>query len=254
MIAKGDIKGAQSFFLNGLNSALETLDFRMIRHFCRLAKTHDLLDEITIHRARKKIENYLYSDTIPPERINDFIVNAGEIRKILVSGKSDSVTYNFNIRTNVNKTDKAGVKYVNALTNELNDALTEYDFGQLGFQVAVSNHSPFEIVVDVICAAGALATIAQLIWSVVEKKQNSSKSCNIGIPNDYLQADKSLYTQYIDNRIELCKEQMLNIKSKYSERKMNQYIEEITQQLKTDIMELYSKDIMIFKKSNTDET
>lgn len=254
LIAKGDINEAQDVFLNGINSALETLDFRMIRHFCRLAKTHDLLDEITIHRAKKKMEDYLFNNTIPPERINDYIVNAGEIRKLLVSGKSDSVTYNFNIRTNVNKSDKAGVEYVNALTNELNGTLAQYDFGQLGFQVAVSNHSPFEIAVDVICAAGALATIAQLIWSIVESKQSNSKSCKITIPNEYSQTDMALYAKYIDNRIELCKEQLLNINSKYSERKINRHIEEITQQLKTDIMELYSKDVMVFKKKNTEET
>lgn len=254
LITQGDIEEAQSVFLNGINSALETLDFRMIRYFCRLAKKHDLLDEITIHRARKKIEHFLYSDTIPPERLNDYIVNAGEIRQLLVSGKSDSITYNFNIRTNINKTDKAGIEYINALTNELNSTLAQYDSGQLGFQVAVSHHSPFEIAIDVICAAGALATIAQLIWSIVESKQSNSKSREYSTINEYSPVDQTLYAKYIDSRIERCKEQLLNLKSKYSERKLNKYIEEITQQLKTDIMELYSKDIMIFKKNNTEDT
>lgn len=253
LIAKGKISDAQSVFLNGINLALGTLDFRMIRHFCRLAKRHDLLDEITIYRARKEIENCLFNDTIPPERINDFIINAGEIRKILLSGKSDSVTYNFNIRTNVHKSDKAGIKYVNSLSNELNDVLSQHDFGQLGFQVAVSSHSPYEIIVDVICAAGAIATIAQLVWNIIEKRQLDINSGKVTIPEDYIPADEEFYTKYIDNRIELCKEQLLNIKSKYSERKINQYIEQVTQQLKTDITDLYSKDIMIFKKNNTKE-
>lgn len=253
LVAKGNIDEAQSVFLNGINLALETLDFRMIRHFCRLAKRLDLLDEVTIHRARKEIENYIFNDTIPIERINDFIVNAGEIRKILLSGKSDSVTYNFNIRTNVCKRNKEGVEYINTLSNELNNALSQYDFGQLGFQVAVSNHSPFEIIVDVICATGALATIAQLIWSIVEQNKHNENADKIIVPNEYIPADQALYAKYIDTRIEHCKEQLLNIKSKYSERKMNQYIEEITQQLKTDIVELYNKDVMIFKKNNTEE-
>lgn len=253
LIAKGKVADAQSVFLNGINLALEILDFRMIRHFCRLAKRYDLLDEVTIHRARKEIEGFLLNDMIPPERINDFIVNVGEIRKILLSGKGDSVIYNFNIRTNVQKTDRAGVKYVNLLSNELSDALSHYNFGQLGFQVAVSNHSPFEIIVDVICSAGALATIAQLVWSIVEKNQSDTDSGKIIIPDEYTRADQTLYANYIDNRIERCKEQLLNIKSKYSKRKMNQYIEEITQQLKTDMAELYNKDVMIFKKNNTED-
>lgn len=224
-----------------------------IRHLCRLAKRHDLLDEVTIRRASKKIENYLYNDTVPPERINDYIVNAGEIRKTLLSGKSDSITYNFNIRTNICKKNKEGVAYVNSLSTELNDALSQYDFGQLGFQVAVSNHSPFEIMVDVICSADALATIAQLIWSIVEKKQSGTNSGKQIVPDDYTPADNALYAKYVDDRIERCKEQLLNIKTKYSEKKMNQYIEQITQQLKTDITDLYSKDVMIFKKNNADK-
>ncbi len=253
LIAKGKMQEAQSVFLNGINQSLDTLDFRMIRHLCRLAKRHDLLDEVTIRRASKKIENYLYNDTVPPERINDYIVNAGEIRKTLLSGKSDSITYNFNIRTNICKKNKGGVAYVNSLSTELNDALSQYDFGQLGFQVAVSNHSPFEIMVDVICSAGALATIAQLIWSIVEKKQSGTNSGKQIVPDDYTPADNALYAKYVDDRIERCKEQLLNIKTKYSEKKMNQYIEQITQQLKTDITDLYSKDVMIFKKNNADK-
>ncbi|MDE6707312.1 MAG: hypothetical protein K2K06_04655, partial [Oscillospiraceae bacterium] len=253
LIAKNNVKDAQSVFLNGINLALRTLDFRMIRHFCRLAKQHDLLDEITIYRARKEIENCLFNDTIPPERINDFIVNAGEIRTILLSGKSDSITYNFNIRTNVQKTDKTGIRYIKSLSNAFNDALSQHDFGQLGFQVSISSHSPFEIIIDVICATGAIATIAQLVWSIVEKNHPDTSSDKIIIPDDYIPTDNELYVKYVDTRIELCKEQLLNIKSKYSERKINQYIEQITQQLKTDITELYSKDIMIFRKKNTKE-
>ncbi len=250
LISKGKVDDAQSIFLDGINLALETLDFRMIRHFCRLAKRHDLLDEVTVHRARKEIDNYLFNDSIPIERINDFIINTGEIRKILLSGKSDSITYSFNIKTNVHKANREGVEYINNLSNELNNVLSQNDFGQLGFQIAVSNHSPFEIIVDVICAAGALATIAQLIWSIVEQNKHSKSLDDCIIPDEYIQADQALYAKYIDTRIEHCKEQLLNIKSKYSERKMNQYIEEITQQLKTDITELYSKDVMIFRKNN----
>ncbi len=253
LIAKGEVYDAQSVFLNGINLALDTLDFRMMRHFCRLAKRHDLLDEVTIHRTRRKIENYLFNESIPIERINDFIINAGEIRKILLSGKNNSVTYNFNIRTNVQKSNAEGIEYVNTLSNELNDALSRYDVGQLGFQVAVSCHSPFEILVDVICAAGALATIAQLVWTIVENHKVNTNSEGTRIPDEYIPADQALYVKYIDHRIELCKEQLLNIKAKYSEKKMNQYIEEITQQLKTDITELYNKDIMIFRKNNTED-
>lgn len=248
------IKDAQSVFLSGINQALETLDFRMIRHFCRLAKRHNLLDEVTVYRARKEIDNCLYNNEIPPERLNDLIVNAGEIHKILLSGRKDSVTYNFNIRTNIRRDDKQGIEYVNSLSKEINNALAQKDWGQLGYQVAVSNHSPFEIIVDVICSAGAIATIAQVIWSIVDKNKEKNASNKSSIPDNYILADTEFYAKYIDDRIELSKERLHNLNNKYSQKTMNHYIDEITQQLKTDIANLYSKDIMIFKKTNTNNT
>lgn len=251
LIASGKISDARSTFINGINQALENLDFRMIRHFCRLAKRHDLLDDFTIRRARKAIETYLLNDNIPPERLNDYIINAGEIREILLSGKSNSVTYSLNIRTNVCKKNKKGVQYVNELSNEINQALSRYDIDELGFQVAVSNHSPFEIIIDVIGAVGTITSIAKLIWGIIERRNGKNKSNEKEVFDDYKKVDKELYEKYIDSRIELCKEQLFNIKAKYKGQKLNKYIEEITQQLKTDLSELYSKDIMIFKIDNS---
>ena len=107
---------------------------------------------------------------------------------------------------------------------------------------------------DVICSAGAIATIAQVIWSIVDKNKEKNTSDKSDITDNYILADTELYKKYIDNRIELSKQQLYTLNNKYSQKRMNQYIDEITQQLKTDIADLYSKDIMIFKKSNADNT
>ena len=84
--------------------------------------------------------------------------------------------------------------------------------------------------------------------------RSDTNSNNQIIPDDYVATDNKIYAKCIDTYIERSKEQLLNIKSKYSEKKMNQYIEQVTQQLKTDIADLYNKDVMIFMKKNTDKT
>ena len=255
-ILKKDFKSANQTLLDGINESLHDLDFRMIRHFCRLAKHHNLVNEVTTRRISQELENYLTSDNVPPERLNECIIHLGEIREILLSGNNDSVTLNLNIRTNIDKKNLHGMGYVNSLCNELNTALSQNDLGQTGFKIAVSSHSPFGITIDVICAVGALAAVAQFIWQIIDshKKEKDSSDdyikANAKGPNNYTRVDPELYRKYVDARIDQCKEQLLRIKDSYSNKKMNKYIEEITQNLKTDLDELYENDIMIFKNFN----
>lgn len=249
-IAKGDISAAKVSLLDGINASMNELDFRMIRHFCRLARRHNLLDEVTIFRILHAIDTFLAGDEIPPERLNDCLIHAGEIRGILLSGNENNLSLNLSIRTNVNKKNKNGLKYVNLLCNELNTALSSNDVGQTGFQVAVSSHSPFEIIINIICAVGSVATIADLIWKIIDKTDSKeSKSTAVDLSNT-IPVDNELRRDYVNCRIDLCKEQLLNLKDVYSKKKMNKYIDEITQKLKTDLDAFYEKDILIFRVKN----
>lgn len=223
----------------------------MVKYYCRLAQRHYLLDEVTAQRILNRMEEELTKEHLLPEQLNEYIIHIGEIREIIKREKKNKIHYNFRIRTNINKEDESGIAYINSLCNNLNSTLSKNPSYYEGFEVAVSNYSPFEIVIDVICAAGAIATIAQLVWNIVEAHRTSEKDDAKIALEGYSSVDSSIYHQLVSTRIDLCKEQLLNIKDKYSERKLNQYITEITQKLKTDIIELYDKDIMIFKKDNT---
>ena len=252
-IASNERESAQKSLLRGIDSSLEKTDFRMVKYYCRLAQRHSLLDEVTAQRILNRIEDELTKEHLLPEQLNECITHVGEIRRLIKREKRNKVHYNFRIRTNINKEDESGLAYINSLCNNLNTALSRNPSYHEGFEVAVSNYSPFEIAVDIICAAGAIATIAQLVWSVVEAHKTSKKSDTKITLDGYTPIDSAIYHQLVGTRIDLCKEQLLNIKDKYSERKLNKYIDEITQKLKTDIIELYDKDIMIFKKDNTIE-
>ena len=252
-IASNEQESAQKSLLKGIDYALEKTDFRMVKYYCRLAQRHNLLDEVTAQRILNKIEDELTKEHLLPEQLNECIIHVGEIREIIKREKKNKIHYNFRIRTNINKEDENGIVYINSLCNNLNATLSKNPSFHEGFEIAVSNYSPYEIAIDVICAAGAIATIAQLVWNIVDAHKASKKADTKIALEGYIPVDSSIYHQFVDTRIDLCKEQLLNIKDKYSARKLNQYITEITQKLKTDIIELYDKDIMIFKKDNTSE-
>ncbi len=250
-IALDDLEAAQTSLLKGIDISLEKTDFRMVKYYCRLAQRHNLLDEVTAQRILNRVEDELTKEHLLPEQLNEYITHIGEIRELIKREKRNRVHYNFCIRTNINKNDESGIVYINSLCNSLNTTLSRNPDYHDGFEVAVSNYSPFEIAIDIICAAGSIATIAQLVWNIVEAHKANEKSDAKITLDGYTPVDSAIYHQLVGTRIDLCKEQLLNIKDKYSERKLNKYIDEITQKLKTDIIELYDKDIMVFKKDNT---
>ena len=242
-IAQGKISKATQALLSGVTTALMRHDFRMIRYFCQLALHHNMLDESTRYRIMKDLDGFLQLDDIPESRLNDYIIHIGSIRALLCSDSSNAVSLTFNIKTNVSKDDTAGVDFVNELLNDLNHNLSQIE-EQNGFQAMVCNYSPYEIVINVLSLVGSVASIASLIWSVISGVQKHNKRQKL------VEVDKDIYLNYIGAKTDLLKADLLRIQKQYSKRQFNQYIEEVTQSLKTDLEELYSKDIMIFKVKN----
>lgn len=215
----------------------------MVRYFCQLALHHDILDEFTRHRIVQEVDNFLQAKDIPESRLNDYMTHVGSIRTLLHSGNANSVSLQFNIKTHVQRDDPDGVQYVNTLFHDLNQVLAQTD-GQNGFQVTVSNYCPYEIAVNVLSAVGSAASIASLIWMTIDavKERHSRKNC--------VEVDIDTYRNYVDAKIDCLRADLLRLQHQYSQRRFSKYIDEVTQQLKTDLEELYSKDIMIFRVKN----
>lgn len=242
-IAQNAIQDAKQYLLDGVSVALRQRDFRMVRYFCQLALHHDILDEFTRQRVLQSMDEFFQSENIPETQLNYYMTHIGNIRTLLHSGSSKSVSLHFNIKTNVHRNDSSGVQYVNTLLSELNETLSHAE-GQTGFQVSVSNFSPYEIVVDIISIVGSAASLASLVWMTIDaiKKRHDK--------DKYVPVDVDTYRNYVDAKIDCLRADLLRLQKEYSQRTFSKYIKEVTQQLKTDLEELYSKDIMIFKVKN----
>lgn len=242
-IAKRNIKEAKRTLLDGVSTALTFHDFRMIRYFCQLALHHNILDEFTRQRIERDLDAFLQTETIPETRLNDYMAHVGSIHTMLRSGSSNSVTLHFNIKTNALRDDPDGVEYISALLHDLNRTLSQAE-GQNGFQVTVANYSPYEIAVTVLSAVGSAASIASLIWMAIDAAKGRYKQ------KTHVEMDKDTYRDYVGAKIDCLRADLLRLQSQYSQRRFSKYIEEVTQQLKTDLEELYSKDIIIFRVKN----
>lgn len=191
----------------------------------------------------QEVNNFLQAKDIPEARLNDYMTHVGNIRALLRSGGSNSVSIQFNIKTHVLRDNPEGIQYINTLVHDLNQTLSQAD-GQNGFQVMVANYCPYEIIVNILSAVGSVASIVSLIWAAIDavKKHRPQK--------DYVEVDVDTYRNYVDAKIDCLRADLLRLHGQYSQRRFNKYIDEVTQQLKTDLEGLYSKDIRIFKVKN----
>ena len=62
-----------------------------------------------------------------------------------------------------------------------------------------------------------------------------------------MEIDADIQRKYVDERIERMKRDIIQLRKIYSDKELDEHIVEVTQSLKTDLEELYSKDIMIYK-------
>ena len=98
-IGLNNLAAATDALLCGINSCHQNMNFRMLLHYCRLAKRHNLLNEFTSKRISRTIDACLLNKDISPEKLHDCLSYTGEIRQILQSGKQDAVELNIRIQT-----------------------------------------------------------------------------------------------------------------------------------------------------------
>ena len=242
-IALNDLDQAKQHLMAGISVALDHRDFRMVRYFCQLALQHEILDEVTRRRILCDMDSFLLSKDIPDTQLNYYMTHIGSIRTLLYGGGSDTVALHFNISTNVSRSQVGGVAYVNELLSELNQGLAEAN-GQTGFQVMVSNYSPYDIFISVLSTIGNAASIASLVWQIISAVQDKKKDQRL------VRVDEEVYRDYVGAKIDCLRADLLRLQKEYSQRRFSRYIVDVTQQLKTDLEELYTKDIMIFKVEN----
>ena len=163
---------------------------------------------------------------------------------MLNEGNRDTVTLNYSIKTTASKDDAESVRRINETVEKLNHELSKSE-GVEGFEISITNHSPYEITLGIITSLLMIPSVIDSVMSIISRIK---KAC-------YLKSEKVLYEmidsdthkRYINERIERMKLEMLRLQAEYKDTELNDHIVEVTQSLKTDLEALYSKEIMIYK-------
>lgn len=244
-IAQQRFEEAKEYLLIGIEKALINKNFRMISNFCRLAKYHGIADENLKSKILKSMEDFIKGDNIPDSQLNYYLIYIGNIKTLLNEGGSDTVTLHYTIKTDICKKDKEGIRMVNNMVNKLTDELSKLENIE-GYDITVSNHSPHEIAIDIICLALMLPPAVEAVWSLIAKVKERIKT-RTPSAGDLVEIDTDTQKKYVDARIERMKNDLLQLIKKSKKVELEDHIIEVTQNLKTDLEELYSKNIMIYK-------
>lgn len=257
-IAQNQRDEAKRFLIQGVENAISTRNFRMISNLCRLACYHGLVDDKIRYKINKAMDQFIQSDTIPESQLNYYLTYIGNIQTMLKEGSSKTVTINYKITTNTCKKDEDGVRYVNKLINDLNTDIAQVDNVD-GYNIIISNFSPFEITVGVITIFGVAVEVGKTVWNLISKHRDDKRKKKQEKEDiqkererfiDAARHNTDVGAKYINSAIDHAKEKILRLQRDYSGKDLDRRIVAVTQSLKTDLEEFYSKQIMYFQLNN----
>lgn len=242
-LAQNQFDNAKKFLIDGVNKAIVTRNFRLINSFCQLARYHGLIDDELKSEIISAMDNFIQSPNVPETQINYFLIYIGKIKNLLNDGNSKTVTLNYVIKTDIYKENADGVQYVNELSQQLCSELSRRNEIK-EYSIAVESHSALTIVLAVIGVVADVATIASVVMQIVSTIKDQKDK------NKLIRVDTKTQKKYVDARLNEAKESLMRVMETASGRKLKKSIVEVFQSLKTDMEELYSKDIMIYRIAN----
>ena len=252
-LAQNNRDEAKQYLIQGVENAIATRNFRLISNFCRLACYHGIVDENIRNRINHAMDSFIQSENVLETQLNYYLTYIGKIQTMLKEGASKKVTLHYKITTNAGKTDEADVLYVNQLIADLNQELTQID-GIDGYNVTISNYSPFEIAVGIVTIFGVAFDVSKTVLGSLlnRRKEKREKKEKEAQEKKRIEHEIENGVQMIDAQIEAAKEKILLLQRDFNGKALDKRIVAVTQSLQTDLEEFYTKQIMYFTKHNPD--
>lgn len=165
LIALEQYDEAIEYIKMGIQECCDYFDFRMIKHFCRLACSCDHYSPVELKEIYNLITNLSYNNTWDLNTLHSYMLNIGNIRELLLNNSADNQErVDFVIKTNIEKDD---LDSINALYNEINILIKNYCSDQHIDCIELRHNSPYELFITCIDSFPYLISIISSIYSVL---------------------------------------------------------------------------------------
>lgn len=147
LIATGKDNEAFEYIKQGIEEASDYFDFRMIKHYCRLACSNNNFTHEQLKYLYTLITNLSYNDIWDINTLHSYMLNIGEIKEILLNNYEKKHRVEFIIKTSIDKDD---LNSINLLYNQINAVINENCSSDHIDSIELRHNSPYELYVTCI--------------------------------------------------------------------------------------------------------
>lgn len=147
LIATGKNDEAYKYIRLGIEEACDYFDFRMIKHYCRLACFNTEFTSIQLKTLFNFIVDLSYNNTWDINTLHFYMINIGEIKELLLNNSESKERVEFIVKTNI---DKDNLASVNQLYNQINDIIRDICSTNHIDSIELRHNSPYEFYITCI--------------------------------------------------------------------------------------------------------
>ncbi len=255
LYATDNIEKAKEYISIGVVQALNNNDYRMIKHYCIMAKHYDLLEYSLTKKIKSSLNSFLLNiDSTDEQNVLQCLIKTSEINNILDERTTNKTFLQFEIQTNIDRTDEGNQEKINEFINSCKYILDNPVFDIEGHTIKEISYCPVDLVFQIVGNVANLLAIAGALQQFVFyiKTQHSKKPKKIA--KDICRKYNNINVIDSDSRIELAKtkvemamQEIKNYRGLHSGEEYDNFIAEITQKIIGDVDNILDKDMLVMK-------
>lgn len=165
LIAKSEFNEAYEYIKLGIEQSCDYFDFRMIKHFCRLACFTEVFTPQQLKYLYTLITQLSYTSSWDLNTLHSYMLHIGAIREILLnSSYDDKQCVDVLIKTNINKDD---LNSINELYNTINVIMREECSEHHIDFIELRHNSPYELLVTCIDSLPKIFAFLSALYGIL---------------------------------------------------------------------------------------
>ena len=156
---------AYEYIRNGIQECCDYYDFRMVKHFCRLACYSNIFEPLELKDLYHLITQKSYDNNWDANVFHAYMLQIGSIRELLLNSTSGNAQrVEILIRTDIDKDD---LPTVNMLYNEINNRIRDNCSDNHIDYIELRHNSPYELYVTCIDALPQIVALLSSIYAIL---------------------------------------------------------------------------------------
>lgn len=164
MISLTEYDKAMDYIQRGMRESFDYLDFRMVKHYCRLAISCSFFSHTQLRCLYELITDLSYKKELNVNALHSYLINIGEIRELLLNRAQNMERVEFVIKTNIDKDDLAGI---NDFYNKISDILKQCCSEGHIDSIELRHNSPYELLITCIDTLPAILTLISTMYALL---------------------------------------------------------------------------------------